>query len=231
MKPATHRLTLIAASAVLLLAACNAPDLTAYDVHKKYPLTVEQKMAVLIAEPGPDGTIQPADRARFGELAVDYRDRAAGPIDIVVGAKGPADPVAQAFARNIRDALTAEGVPGSFVQIAFSTGGAASGANRATVTLPLYVAVVPDCGMSNTQPDVDYFNANSDNFGCAMQRNIGLMAVNPLDLQQMQPSTGRWGTRGHDIINKYGQGQAVPSANDLPTSITQSSFGSGSGSN
>ena len=231
MKPATFRLTLLAASATVLLAACNAPDLTSYDVHEKYPLTAEQKTAVLIAEPGPDGSIQPADRQRFGEMATDFRDRSAGPIDIIVGAKGPADPVAQAFARNIRDALTAQGVPGASVQISYATGGASAAANRATVSLPIYVAVVPDCGMSNTQPDIDYYNANSDNFGCAMQRNIGLMAVNPLDLQQMQPSTGRWGTRGHDILNRYGTGQAVPSANDLPTSVTQNSFGAGSGSN
>lgn len=231
MKPATNRIALIATSAVLLLMACNSPDLTAYDPHEKFPLSAERKMAVLIAEPGPDGTIQPADRARFGELAMDFRDRAAGPIEIVVGAKSSSDPVAQAFARNIRDSLTAQGVPGSVVQIAYSTGGAAAGANRATVSLPLYVAVVPDCGMSNSQPEINYYNENSDNFGCALQRNVGLMAVNPLDLQQMQPSTGRWGARGSDIVNKYGQGTPVPSANDLPTSATQSTFGGGSSSN
>jgi pilus assembly protein CpaD len=228
MKQATNRIALIAASAVLLLVACNSPDLTAYDPHKKYPLTAERKMAVLIAEPGPDGTIQPADRQRFGELAMDFRDRAAGPIEIVIGAKGPSDPVAQAFARNIYDSLMAQGVPSSVVQIAYSTGSAASNANRATVSFPLYVAVVPECGMSNDQPEVDYYNKNSDNFGCAIQRNIGLMAVNPLDLQQMQPSTGRWGTRGGDVVNKYGQGATIPSGNVLPTAETQQTFGSSS---
>lgn len=231
MKLATRNIAAIAGSAVLLLVGCNSPDMTAYNSHLKYPLTVDRKMAVLIAEPGPDGTILPFDQARIGEMAADFRDRAAGPVEIVVGAKGGTDPVALAFARNLRDSLTAQGVPGGVVQIAYATGGAAAASNRATVSFPIYVANVPDCGMSNNQPDVGYYNANSDNFGCAMQRNIGLMVVNPLDLQQMQPSTGRWGTRSSDIVTKYGQGKPIPGAPDVSTDSTQSSFGSGSSSN
>ena len=101
-------------------------------------------MAVLIAEPGPDGTIMPFDQGRIAEMAADFRDRAAGPVEIVVGAKGGTDPVALAFARNLRDSLAAQGVPGGVVQIAYATGGAAATSNRATVSFPIYVANVPD---------------------------------------------------------------------------------------
>lgn len=226
MKLATNSILAISACVVLLLVGCNSPDLTSYDPHLKYPLSAEKKTAVLIAEPGPDGAVRPEDQGRFNEMAGDFRDRAAGPIEIVVGAKSSTDPVAQAFARNIRDSLTARGVPGSVVQITYATGGIAAAANRATVSFPLYVAVVPDCGISNEQPDFNYYNDNSPNFGCAIQRNIGLMAVNPLDLEQMQPPSGRMGTRSADIVNKYGQGIPVPSAQDLPTTATQGSFGS-----
>ena len=232
MKQATTSIVFIAASAVLLLIGCNSPDLTSYDERLKFPLSAERKMAVLIAEPGPDGMLQPEDQVRFGEMARDFRDRGAGPIEIVVGAKGSADPIAQAFAWSIHNSLTAQGVPNSALQVAYATGGGAAAANRATVTFPIYVAVVPDCGISNMQPEaLDFYNAHTDNYGCAIQRNIGLMAVNPLDLQQMQPATGRWGPRSSDIVNKYGQGVSVPSAKDVVTSTTQDTFGSGSSSN
>jgi hypothetical protein len=37
------------------------------------------------------------------------------------------------------------------------------------------------------------------------------MAVNPLDLQQMQPPSGRWAQRSYDVVTKYATGQVIAS--------------------
>jgi len=217
---------LLAAAALLgalalPLGACNSPDLTAYDSHAKFQATVVSKTAVLFLEPAPNGAVQGEDRPRVEEFARDFRDRNAGPIGIAVGATSKSDPAAVAFAGHIRDALAAQGIPPAAVEVTLHPEWSAGAAHRATLMFPIYVAEVPDCGMTNQQPEINFYNQNWGNLGCATERNVGLMAVNPLDLQQMQPPSGRYGDRSVDIVTKYANGQIIASPEETaPTSTT-----------
>jgi pilus assembly protein CpaD len=86
---------------------------------------------------------------------------------------------------------------------------------------PIYVAEVPDCGMSNQNLEVNFYNQNMGNLGCSTERNVALMVVNPLDLEQMQPPSGRWGQRSYDVVTKYASGQVIASPIEAePTSTT-----------
>jgi hypothetical protein len=51
------------------------------------------------------------------------------------------------------------------------------------------------------------------------------MAVNPLDLQQMQPPSGRWGQRSYDVVTKYASGQVIASPIEAQPGSTTSSGG------
>ena len=218
---AASRLLIPAALLAIALSGCNAPDLTAYDPHAKFGADVLEKTAVLFLEPAPNGAVQGDDRARIDEFAKDFRDRNAGPIGIGVGATSKADPAAVAFAGHIRDALAAQGIPASAVNVTLHPEWSAGAAHRATVMFPIYVAEVPDCGMTNQYPEINFYNQDMGNFGCSIERNTALMAVNPLDLQQMQPPSGRWSERSYDIVTKYASGQTIASPKEaLPSSTT-----------
>src|SRR3954468_7532709 len=148
---------LLIPSALLLaamLGACNAPDLTAYDTHAKFGADVVEKTAVLFLEPAANGAVQNVDRGRLSEFAKDFRDRNAGPIGVAIGATSAADPAAVAFAGNIRDAFAAQGIPASAVDVTLHPEWSSGAAHRATVMFPIYVAEVPDCGMTNQYPEI-----------------------------------------------------------------------------
>jgi pilus assembly protein CpaD len=205
---------LLTPSALLLaamLAGCNAPDMSSYDPHVKFAADVVQKTAVLFLEPSANGAVQNEDRARLAEFSKDFRDRNAGPIGVAIGATSATDPAAVAFAGHIRDAFASQGIPASAVNVTLHPEWSSGAQHRATVMFPIYVAEAPDCGMTNEQPEINFYNQNMGNFGCSTERNVALMAVNPLDLQQMQPPSGRWGQRSYDVITKYATGAVIAS--------------------
>lgn len=203
------------------LAGCNPPDLTSYDPHAKFAADVQKKTAVMFLEPAPSGAVQGDDRQRISEFAQDFRDRNAGPIGIAVGASSKTDPQAVAFANHIRESLGAQGIPAAAVEVTLHPEWSAGAAHRATVMFPIWVADVPDCGMTNEYPEISPYNQNGGNLGCATERNTALMAVNPLDLQQMQPPSGRWGVRSNDVVTKYGKADAIASPVETnPTSTS-----------
>jgi pilus biogenesis lipoprotein CpaD len=207
--------------AAAALAGCNPPDLESYDPHAKFAADVQKKTAVMFLEPAPTGAVRGDDRTRISEFAQDFRDRNAGPIGIAVGATGNSDPAAIAFANHIRESLAAQGIPAEAVNVTLHPEWSAGAAHRATVMFPIWVADAPDCGMTNEYMEINFYNQNWGNLGCATERNTALMAVNPLDLQQMQPPSGRWGLRSTDVVTKYGKGDTIASPVETnPTSTT-----------
>jgi pilus assembly protein CpaD len=218
---ASRLLTPSALLLAVILGACNAPDMSAYDHRVKYGADVVEKTAVLFLEPAANGAVENDDRPRLSEFAKDFRDRNAGPIGIAIGATSATDPAAVAFAGHIRDAFAAQGVPAAAVNVTLHPEWSSGAAHRATVMFPIYVAEVPDCGMSNEYMEVNFYNQDSGNFGCSTERNVALMAVNPKDLEQMQPPSGRWGQRSYDVVTKYASGQVIASpAEAQPSSTT-----------
>jgi pilus assembly protein CpaD len=208
--------------AVAILGGCNAPSLESYDPDTKFKPEVEKKTAVLFLDPAPNGAVSGDDRTRIDEFAKDFRDRNAGPIGIAVGAAGKSDPAAAAFANNVRNSLMAQGIPVAAITVTMHPEWSAGAAHRATVMFPIYVANVPDCGMTNQYLEINNYNQDWGNLGCATQRDIALMAVNPEDLEQMQPPSGRYGVRGQDVVTKYGLAQAISSPQEAqPTSTSQ----------
>jgi len=207
--------------AAAILAACNPPDLASYDPHVKFGPDVQKKTAVMFLEPAPSGAVRGDDRARVTEFAQDFRDRNAGPIGIAVGATSKTDPQAVAFANHIRESLGAQGIPAEAVEVTLHPEWSAGAAHRATVMFPIWVADAPDCGMTNEYAEANFYNQDWGNLGCATERNTALMAVNPLDLQQMQPPSGRWGVRSNDVVTKYGSAQTIASPTETnPTSTS-----------
>lgn len=224
MKASASRLILgsLLAGLSALLAGCNPPDLASYDPHAKFAAEVQKKTAILFLDPADGAAVQANDAARLDEFARDFRDRNAGPIGIAVGATSKSDPAAVAFADHIRSVLSAQGIPAAAVEVTLHPEWTAGAAHRATLMFPIWVANAPDCGMTNQQPEINFYNQDWGNLGCATERNVALMVVNPNDLQQMQPPSPRYGERSFDVVTKYDTATTIASPQEaIPAKTSQ----------
>lgn len=196
-----HRL-IIAALCLSGLAACEA-DMQNYDPYARYPIKVEERTALLILDPGPGGTVIARDLAAVEEFATDYGRRAAGTVTLEIGANSRTDPLATNFARQIADVLAARGIPRSHMALTYATDPEAAKYGRAVMQFPIYVALADECGTFKDQPGFTPLNENTYGFGCANQRNLAAMIVNPRDLVDAEAPSGRLAARSAVIVGKY----------------------------
>ncbi|HMA51308.1 MAG TPA: CpaD family pilus assembly lipoprotein [Magnetospirillaceae bacterium] len=186
----------------LLLSGCA--DLAEQDYRLSHPIGVEQRTLHAVIERGAAG-LTATDQERLRAVALEAQRRAAGGITVASG-----DP---ALARQIADQLRIFGI--GAITLAES-----GDANRATVDLPIWEAMAPQCGDFDGGFNPDYGNAPNSNWGCALQRNRALMVQNPADLVRAQPATGRDGNRAVDTLDKYGRGLATGAAPEIPANRT-----------
>jgi pilus assembly protein CpaD len=207
------RRLVIAAFCLAGLAACEA-NMADYDYATRYPIKVETRTAVLILDPGPGGTINAADTSAIDEFARDFANRAAGTITVEVGGNSISDPLAMNFARGVNAALAARGVPPGAIQLSIAMDAESAKYGRAIMQYPIYVALADECGTIKDQPGFTPLNENTGGFGCANQRNLAAMVVNPRDLVDAQQSSGRLAARSSNIVGKYMIGAKIGASSE-----------------
>lgn len=162
------------AAVVLTLAACETPPYEARTPQTMYPIEVERRTFA--------ATVDPADIRASGVGALpqgfvsEYRRRGDGPILLMLPASGRG----AAAGRRLARALQAEALDVEVVRNASSS-------SAVEVSFMGAVAFVPSCG---SWADGTIHNPNrwpALNYGCAYQRNIGLMVANPQDLERAAP--------------------------------------------
>lgn len=217
-----------AALITLLLTACAA-DMSEHDQRISHPVTAEQRAAVaLFDRPGAGGALTNFDRDRLVRLAGESLKRGAGPVQITAGAKLGEEQVEQDFAQTLAGILKTGGAADVLVKVV-AGGDSGPGAGVAEVRVPVWVAVVPDCGTFDRGITPDPTNAPNSNWGCSVQRNRGLMVQNPADLIRAREASGRDANRSGDVLGKYGRGEATSSAIEPTKAGTTSSVGSAGG--
>jgi len=197
------------------LAGCeaNMPD---YEYGEQHPVKVETRTALLILDPGPGGRVQNMDLPAIAEFASDFGKKAAGGISVRVGAASDADPLAQAFASDVMQVLASRGIPGVAVELSYATDTQSAQYGRAVMEFPIYVALADECGTWKDRPEFTPLNENTYNFGCATQRNIAAMVVNPRDLEDAALSTGRLAARADNVVGKYIIGLKIGATSESP---------------
>jgi hypothetical protein len=80
-------------------------------------------------------------------------------------------------------------------------------ADGLTLSFISYTAVVPECGYWHEESAHNFLNANSVNFGCATQHNLGLMLADPSDLYGNTQMDPRDGQRTAIVIDLYRRGE------------------------
>lgn len=215
---------LFAAVGSTLLAGCEA-QMSDYDYRDRHPVKVEKRTALLVLDPGPGGRVQNMDLPAINEFSGDFGKKAAGGIMIRIGASNASDPLAQAFAADIMQVLYSRGVPNAAVQLSYATDSQSAKYGRAVMEFPIYVALANECGTWKDRPEFTPLNESTYNFGCATQRNIAAMVVNPRDLEDAAPSSGRLGARADDIVGKYIVGLKIGASSETPAIAPPSTTG------
>ncbi|CAA7616841.1 CpaD family pilus assembly lipoprotein [Magnetospirillum sp. SS-4] len=218
-----RKASVIALLPLLLAAAGCAADMAEHDQRISHPVTAEQKTAIALFDRVDGQDLSAFDRERLGRLAAESLKRGAGPVRIIVGARPGEEAAGHDFARTLADGLRAGGVADIRVTVAGEAGGEPGAAE---VRVPVWVAVVPDCGKFERGITPDYTNAPNSNWGCSIQRNMGLMVQNPADLIRARETSGRDANRASDVLGKYGKGEATGSAAEAKSSGSTSSVGS-----
>lgn len=199
------RKLILAILPVLVLGACTQPESSAFDTHQRFRNGVESRDLTASFTAAELGV---TDRAALRDLAREYTRRGAAPVAVT----GPG-------AAQVAGVLEAYGVPPDKLLVKTAEGTAT------TVAVPIWVAVVPDCGRWDQDLTSDFANQNTDNFGCAVTRNIGLMMSDPADLVRARDGSGRDANRSADVLGKYGQGKATSSAAEANSTGTLSGVG------
>jgi len=205
----SHHGVVCALALLGLLGGCAD---TTPDYRQNNPIVVSaQPFNLVITAPGPDGRLDPADTARLEGFVDTYFKRGDGPVIVALEAS-PEDATSQARALAISNALMAQGLRGQDVDVRLSAppppkeGEAPLESKGVLITFTGFVAEAPECGDWEENIAMESWNGSRQDFGCANQRNLGLMVSNPRDLIQMRTVQGRFGSQGARVISAYRAG-------------------------
>lgn len=192
------------------VAACNSDNPANYDYRLRHPLVVQRAETVVSVSASSDGSqLRSDDILRLRDFAQGFLESGEGKVEIVLwGNKG--DSRTRDFAAALVASLAQSGLGTEQIQVRNVD---AEGQVTSLLRFSGYVVRLPDCGRGRSDENPGFLNADSSNFGCAQQRNIGLMIANPRDLIRMRDGdSGRDGNRSVDVINKYRLGQPTERA-------------------
>lgn len=182
---------LAAAAALMLLAACEAPQRSA-DYRQQWQVAVgKETISLVVAMPAAGDTLAGLEAATFERFVRRYVE--AGQGGMTVEASGAA-------ADRARDMLLKEGVRDREIIVAPAAGGVA---NAAVLTYTAATIAVPDCGDWSSNATFNWSNRVHSNFGCVTQRNIGLTVRNPADLETPRTVSPGDGTHAAGVIDNY----------------------------
>lgn len=192
--------TLCLAAVMIGVGACSTPPAGAPTPQQTHPIRVDLKTFQVAVPQSRATTAQPLP-AQFVE---EYYRRGRGPMTVVLpaGADDHAVDAGQALAAWLEERL----IPAS-VGRAIDAAEVAEGGMK--VFFKAYVAEVPECGDWRGSAGFNPDNLPHTNFGCAIQRNVGLMLSDPGDLIAA-PATGAPDTdRMVDTVQRYRAGETL----------------------
>jgi pilus assembly protein CpaD len=223
------RLLAASAMAVILSGCYVAKDTVSIpdDYRKRHPIAIrEGDRAVELFIGKARGTLTPTQRAEVAGFAHAWRREATGGIIIDVPTGSPNEMAAGQAVQEIRSIFSAAGVPNYGVSVRPYS--AKDPAKLATVRLnyPRMTAEAGPCGLwpHDLGPTMDTsYNQNRPywNLGCANQRNLAAMVVDPADLVQPRAETGIYADRRSTALEKYRKGE--PPSGKYPDSMYEKS--------
>ncbi len=185
----------------LLAAACQGPQ-RPEDYRVQHPLSVSTE-TISLALPSGEPPIG-ENAVKFARFVKDYHDRGVAPLVIKTG---NGDKEGSFRVEQARQLLKKAGVSSGDISVAKARSGGVSG-KAVVLTYTANAIKVPECGKFPQRMTPDAANRGHANFGCATQRNLGLMLSNPGDYEKGRPMTGADPARAIGNLNVYRTGGA-----------------------
>lgn len=180
--------------ASLAVSACENPKRLA-DYQEANPLiVVKERLSLSINVPVGSAALSAEDADGLRRFVGDYLDRGQG--RMVVEAD-------DARLRRLHGLLRAAGMRSREITVRQGSGGAQD-AGLALLSFVASAVKVPDCADWSSSVGLNWSNRNHSNFGCSIQRNIGLMVVNPADLSGPASMSYRDAPHSNTILYYYG---------------------------
>ncbi len=177
----------------LAVTACEDPKRAA-DYREANPLiVVKERLSMLINVPGGDGALSADDADGLRRFVGDYLDRGQG--RMVVEADG-------ARMRRLHELLRVAGLRSREITVRQGSSGATD-ARLAVLSFVASAVKVPDCGNWSSSVGLNWSNRRHSSYGCSVQRNLGLMVVNPADLSSPATMSNRDAPHSNTIIYNY----------------------------
>jgi pilus assembly protein CpaD len=206
---------LVALSLTLAAAGCNT-DRAAYapypsDVRDRYPIKLaERERAIEIYGGSGHGRLTATQRAEVAAFARAWRREASGRlfVDVPVGVRS--EFAVRHTAREVMSILNAMGVPQSAIERRPYKSAEPASFGPIRIAYPQVRAVTGPCGQWIDNMGPGFHSLENDpfwNHGCANQRNLAAMVVNPEDLVQPRAEDRPDATRRQLVIDKWRQGQ------------------------
>lgn len=192
----------------LALAACEAPRPASYQA--SHPLVVSREMvSVSIDIPGDGGGLSVRDHERFKRFLRDFIYRGRSPIVVETAALSDHN-LARARAEQVRAYLLSRGLRPNEISI-IPGGGGEIKETAAILTFAANKVEVPECGDWSADAMINPTNVPHSNYGCSIQRNVGLMMADPGDLVRAQPMGGRDAPSSDRVIPLFRAGKSTAS--------------------
>lgn len=186
------------------LVACAAPE-RKEDYREDYAVHVgEENVSLAIHDSIESGPLSVRAQAGFNQFVRDYHMRSKGPLAMEVPANGMSEEIRYLRVTRLREILVGAGVRNAAINV-LPTGQRIDDGAVAVLSFLASVAKVPECGNWESDPRgmQNWPNRRHGNFGCAIQRNIGLTIANPENLKTQETMSGLEGDRGSAIIDGY----------------------------
>lgn len=195
----------------LFATGCAQPPLESADYRVRHPILVGQEDIQLSLEaPFSAATLSVTDDFRVKRFVQDYMDRGRGMVIVELVGPPNASPAWQEQARQI---LLRSGLrPGEVGLLSGVTSGTGVSVR---MTYTANTVKVPDCPDWSESTAHVPGNLPQSNWGCAYQRNIGLMVKDPGDLVAHRYASPRHPRRSVLVITDFREG-GVTTSNKSP---------------
>ncbi len=196
--PLTLKVFVVAA--VIGLGACELPKRPA-DYREAHPIGVQPETRTLSISARIEAeALTPEDQFAFDSFVRDFHLKASGPLGIQVPANGASGIERKARIEKMTDLLVSAGVDRRVVR---ELPPQSAGPGSLTASFATSTVSVPECGEWSAESGYNWANRRSPNFGCSVQRNLGLTVANPNDLKKAQPAEPYDGNRGASVIETF----------------------------
>lgn len=214
--------TLLPLVVLVTLMGCSIPPDTA-DYRVNFPVTAKKVTFALDVKVDKGGAISGPEIRRIGGFAREFKRRARTPMFIITPSSMAAN--ADGGAHLLRRQLIQHGLTAGSISIR-QAGSEPKTVGQYILSFNGFAVRVPRCGDWLGETGFNRIGTGRGNFGCAFQRNFGLMLVDPGDLVEPRPAGLRTAQEIDRIIGAFREGQATESMPpDDQTGATVSTVG------